>query len=590
MEEVQNVTTINNVLEDIKKCRLINGKYYLIGDVNVENSGDVYLINDRYIRFETGRLVYNITNKSYELNSQTQSIKGIINVDKNGNFIYGNFIFNPLYDFKVFLENNTSEICHRDCKLPLSYREQKSTGNYYHIKLIKSVDFNSLQIIQKSFKENFKYDSNSELEKYKKIFELNYKPEYLDVTESISKVLGNLSFGLEFETIKGLIPNNKLNCLPLIPLRDGSIEGLEYATIPLEGKLGVQAMLDSVVELSKRTLYDNTCSLHFHIGNIPRNPAFILAFYRLFSIISDEMYEMFPLYKKYNFGIKRKNYTKPYDFIKLNSIMDPVIDNDDKVIKNFSILFNYLSESERNGQNFEKYENNLENVNFHPQDPGNNSKWNISHRYHIVNFIPLIFGNKKTIEFRIHTPTYNRDKIINFLLINSILINFTIENCDKILKNYHNFIHINLNTIISNYLSNKKNIKYKGVIHDQLSDYIYSRKNFTNNKNSNGQINYNESDYKYKGYLNLMVKEISENNSFFKDTIENLKVKLNSTINDDVNNLISADLDFKPYYGYEDLSKKMKTISNSIYESINYESKSYPLPSHLKPKIVKKRI
>ena len=97
--------------------------------------------------------------------------------------------------------------------------------------------------------------------------EMNYKPEYLNVTSSLDNLLKDLSFGLEFETVSGIIPNYKLNSLPLIPLRDGSIRGLEYATIPLQGKLGIQALIDSVKELKKRTKYDETCSLHLHKGS-----------------------------------------------------------------------------------------------------------------------------------------------------------------------------------------------------------------------------------------------------------------------------------------------------------------------------------
>ena len=59
-----------------------------------------------------------------------------------------------------------------------------------------------------------------------------------------------------------------------------------------------------ITELNKRTEFDDSCALHLHIGNIPRTPEFILAFYKVMSFFEDEMYEMFPLYKKYNFEIK----------------------------------------------------------------------------------------------------------------------------------------------------------------------------------------------------------------------------------------------------------------------------------------------
>ena len=41
-----NIITYNGKTEDRTKCRLINGKYYKIGDVKIQNSGDCYLIDD----------------------------------------------------------------------------------------------------------------------------------------------------------------------------------------------------------------------------------------------------------------------------------------------------------------------------------------------------------------------------------------------------------------------------------------------------------------------------------------------------------------------------------------------------------------
>ena len=40
----------------------------------------------------------------------------------------------------------------------------------------------------------------------------------------------------------------------------------------------------------------------------------------------------------------------------------------------------------------------LDNIISHPSDPNGNQKWNIRPRYLLFNIIPLIFGNKQTIE------------------------------------------------------------------------------------------------------------------------------------------------------------------------------------------------
>ena len=43
------------------------------------------------------------------------------------------------------------------------------------------------------------------------------------------------TFGIEFETAGGFLPQHRLYELGLIPLRDGSITGIEFATVVLKG-------------------------------------------------------------------------------------------------------------------------------------------------------------------------------------------------------------------------------------------------------------------------------------------------------------------------------------------------------------------
>mgnify|MGYP000978013104 CR=1 FL=1 len=88
--------------------------------------------------------------------------------------------------------------------------------------------------------------------------------------------------------------------------------------------------------------------------------------------------------------------------------------NKDNMAEAFEPIFQFLSM----GHTFKEFDNDLSNVTEHPSDPRGNSKWYVKSRYRWVNMIPLLFGNKETVEFRIHTPTYDIDKILNFLLIN----------------------------------------------------------------------------------------------------------------------------------------------------------------------------
>jgi hypothetical protein len=236
-------------------------------------------------------------------------------------------------------------------------------------------------------------------------------------------------------------------------------------------------------------VYDDTCALHLHIGNIPRTKEFILAFFKMTMYIQDDIFQMFPLYKKYNFKLKNKNYSKPYPTYDLLSKMDSSIKNNN-IDYNFNVLFEYLTE----GVSFSEYDNDLNNVHSHPSDTNGNQKWNIKKRYHIHNLIPLIFGNKTTIEFRIHTPTYDMTKISMFLLLNTILVDYTKLKQDKILKN--NSLHpiYDKNKIISiiKEYCNMLNISYKYSIYHKLAIYIECRNNSSEVLNKQFGVMYSE--------------------------------------------------------------------------------------------------
>lgn len=70
--------------------------------------------------------------------------------------------------------------------------------------------------------------------------------------------------------------------------------------------------------------------------------------------------------------------------------------------------------------------------------------------YHLHNIIPLIFGNKQTIEFRLHTSTFEDFKIFNFLLLNTAILKFVLNNEKKILENKINFEQFHLFDILRN--------------------------------------------------------------------------------------------------------------------------------------------
>ena len=107
--------------------------------------------------------------------------------------------------------------------------------------------------------------------------------------------------------------------------------------------------------------------------------------------------------------------------------------------------------------------------------------------YHIHNMIPLIFGNKQTVEFRIHTPTYDINKIMAFIFLNAILVNYTINNQERILNNTLNIG--SLENIMFSYME-QEYIEYNYI--DKLNKYFRERKKIVEDFNRRSEVNFEE--------------------------------------------------------------------------------------------------
>lgn len=499
----KNIKTIKGEELPISQAKKFTNGYYKIGDINVENSGDCYKINDKFYRYETGQVVFNHSTKKYQLLTN-DLILGLV---ENNKIAY--FNRNEENKLPIILENGTKSFAINEevLRKNLNYREQLSTGNFVHISRLKAKEFNKILKPKNEYKTSLPYDSNGITKKYSDIYNHLYNSNINVFSYHLGKFLNNLTFGLEFETTAGFIPERITKKLGLIPLRDGSISGLEYVTVPLSEPKGVQTVVDICKELEKRTEFDNSCALHLHIGGVPRTPEFILSFFKLSSWLQNDIFTLFPLYKKYNMGIKNKNYSKPYDLFEIFSKLDPVI-NTTNINKNFDVLFSFLTS---NKTTFKNYNNDLNNVETHPLDPSTNQKWNIKTRYFLHNFIPLIFGNKQTIEFRIHTPTFNSYRILMFLLFNSLLIKFAQKYQIKILQepNFFNTINnngdsrSNLFNLLYFYKNNENISNEVNLMICSLSQYFQTRKQVTESLTKNGKVEFEDKDIRYNADIDF---------------------------------------------------------------------------------------
>lgn len=516
--EIIEVTTINGVIKEKQDCRKIGGDYYIIGDPNVKDSGDCYFINDKYYRIETGYITYDYEKEEYVIKNHSNLANGVVEIIDN-KLVYG--YFTPVKFKNVYVYSGGDKIISLSAdifKFTNKFREQLRDGMFYDINDIQAINFNKKFKPKSEYKRSLPYNCKDVINKYTEDYN-NNNIQLNSTIEKYGSVVRDLSFGLEFETTRGNIPDRLSKPLGLIPLRDGSISGIEYVTIPLSGKKGLQAIVNSCNLLKQRTSYDDSCALHLHIGGIPRTMEFILALYKTLIHIQDEVYSMFPLYKKYNFGVKQNDYTKQIPSDILLNQMDKVI-NKSNIVDNFDVLFKYLSQ----GVSFKGNHSLLDDVDGHPSDPRGNRKWQVQTRYLWCNMIPLIFDNKQTVEFRIHTPTFEVNKVLNYIVMCSNIINFVKDNTNSILSDYkHTLQGHNLKTIMEKSIYSSLNIpsddKYR--LYSSINSYIRNRIESTYSQNCQGNVKGDETAIsKYSNVnWNKPIKK-TENNDFNLDKID----------------------------------------------------------------------
>ena len=412
------VKTYNGNRRKRGNCKRIQGQYYEVGDITIKDSGECYLVAGKYHRFNNGKIEYDYEIKRYVLRHKTHLKHGVVDI-KNNKPIMGYFSSNLTKNITLVKEDGIALHCiSEEVAIKLGYREKFSNGYFYDK---KSENVNFFKKIGKPpiNKNDLPYDSRFASDITTTQYDSNYNPEFNN--KNLNKVgdfleKNGITFGVEFETTTGYIPDRLCYKYGLIPLRDGSIQGLEYVTIPLSGKKGLYALKEICYELNKRTRYDLNCALHIHLGGLERSTEKILSSYILAHLIQDNMFNLQPSYKRGGMGVKSKDYCKPLDNELFNSLIKPV--NSTNIDSNFEKVFSFVSDKRK----FSGYNNDLNKVLSHPSDPEGTRKWQIKSRYRWINFVPIIFGNKKTIEFRHHNATFDFNKIINFLFNCAVFI------------------------------------------------------------------------------------------------------------------------------------------------------------------------
>lgn len=206
------------------------------------------------------------------------------------------------------------------------------------------------------------------------------------------------SFGIEFETAAGYVPEEECFRLGLIPLRDGSISGIEYSTIPMQGNEGLNLLKEQMETLKKYTYSNKECSVHIHLGGYPVQAKAIFILHSLWNHVQQKIMPYIPSWS-YNTNYFKKN-EKSY----CNKVHD---------FTDFKDLYKYYVGQSYLGDLYQP----------HPNDIRKEAKWNIKTRYFNCNLINMLcYNSAKTVEFRFLTPTYSYEKLTTFLFIlNGIL-------------------------------------------------------------------------------------------------------------------------------------------------------------------------
>lgn len=111
-----------------------------------------------------------------------------------------------------------------------------------------------------------------------------------------------------------------------------------------------------------------------------------------------------------------------------------------------------------------------------------------------MNLVSLIFSENRTVEFRLHTPTFNSEKIINWTYICSALLYYAENESYNILSDLKK--SYSFNEIISEVYKNNEELR------DNLINYMYSRKSFY--KNDRGDLYLKEFQNDEKTNLNTI--------------------------------------------------------------------------------------
>lgn len=532
------IVTYKGVKEKKENCRFIDGKYYKIGDPKVLNSGECYKIMNKngeykYVKENSKLICYDFTKNTYNyisiISSTSGYSSGVGKINEDGSVEYGYFkpdvtklvyicpkekyseistfpIFNvgslavPVKDYSV-IDGTSYCLLEPNCGV---YYTKEIYGIVTKAKFNKIIE--GMRTENKRYNtfnaNNYNMDVSSSVVKSLEKQTSDYVSKNIVVKKRhqyLKNILGDFTFGLEFESNGGMIPEFKCYEMGLLPLRDGSIKGFEYATTVNKGVEGLELLKTICDNMSNNLSCNKYTSMHIHFGNVKKTKKEIITLFKLIYRIQDELSSIVPPYKK-DVGFLASKSGGAKDHCKpLPNLNFP----DPRVIKNKTQWLNIC---------YEKFETFLNDgrkpcseyntkTGIHPKEGSN--KWNIGSRYYNYNFFNLFFKRgASTLESRLHHGTFNKYKTINWFMLQIAILRFAENNQDLILDNTSKILLSDvidvfrsygkegeeLSSYLNSYVESRKEIFFNHLMMNDMnsktefskdSDYIFSHKNIS---------------------------------------------------------------------------------------------------------------
>jgi len=445
IKDIKVITIFGNTVSK-KNCISISGEYY-------EKNVDCFNVDGRWFRKGNPRIYFDDIKQEWR-KITPNVVEGIVRYDEvDDKYIIGKFEkeFEADYFVETYYGKQTVYSKELFDKIPKMF--DAFNGVFYDYKRAYSRGYEKSKDKQgNAYIYTFErlYNSENLIGLFSQVDNSKYIEKLINA-DNYSRLLDKYSFGFEIETSAGIIPEYKCKQLGLIPLKDGSISGHEYTTIPMKGIAGVNLLANQMKELKNSCSIDRNCSVHLHLGGFPLEESKILSLYNLCHELQNEIGELFPYYV-FNTG-KYKGNGKDY-CKKLPQKMDSI-----------EVLYNFLSDGNADWDN--------SFMQPHPSDPRRDRKWEVHSRYYYCNFINMLFGkNVKTVEFRIHNATTNIDKLVNWLHICMAILNYAENNNESGRKTLAQIIEYSYDTktstILCDYIKERK--VYNKMCQNKFSD------------------------------------------------------------------------------------------------------------------------